>query len=63
MMTSSCDDRPTLLFSALLLCKLLLVGMKGGRNISESWGFGGKSVDRAGDEGEEEEEGKMLVGF
>lgn len=42
MITSSCDDRPTSLFSALLLCKFLIAGMKRGRNISESWGFGGK---------------------
>lgn len=31
MITSSCDDRPTSLFSALLLCKFLLAGMKGGK--------------------------------
>lgn len=59
MITSSCDDRPTSLFSALLLCKLLVAGMKRGRNISKNQTFGGKVWIG---EGEKEEEKKKRRG-
>lgn len=55
MITSSlCDDRPTSLFSALLLCKFLFARMTRGEGILVKVGFWGKSMDRGGDEGGEE---------